>query len=279
VDLRFVVECCSGATGFAQRVSYIALQTDRAVRDSLLSPWGKKMRKLAIAAVAMAFTGSAYAADMPLLKAPPMAPPAFSWTGLYIGFNGGDGWGNTDWHYTTAPFAAAPHGSAGGLIGGTAGANWQFANWVVGIEGDWDSANINGSNSCPNTSFNCQTSIKSFSTARGRLGYAFDRLLFYGTGGGAWARDTVQTNCIAPACQVTPPSGGPINGTTIGRSGWVAGAGIEWAFWGPLSAKAEYLRYDFGSSTSAVDNGLFVRTSERGNIIRAGLNWKFYPWF
>jgi len=52
------------------------------------------MRKLVIAAAALGFTGTAYAADMPLLKAPPMAAP--SWTGFYIGVNGGGGWGTTD---------------------------------------------------------------------------------------------------------------------------------------------------------------------------------------
>jgi len=53
------------------------------------------MRKLVIAAAALGFTGTTYAADMPLLKAPPMAAPP-SWTGFYIGVNGGGGWGTSD---------------------------------------------------------------------------------------------------------------------------------------------------------------------------------------
>ena len=54
------------------------------------------MRKLVIAAAALAFTGTAQAADMPMLKAPPMAVAAPNWTGLYIGVNGGWASGVTD---------------------------------------------------------------------------------------------------------------------------------------------------------------------------------------
>jgi outer membrane immunogenic protein len=232
------------------------------------------MKQLAVVAAALAFTSSAYAADMPL-KAGPMMAPAFSWTGLYIGVNGGGAWGDTSWQYVLTN-ALAPHGTSGVLAGGTAGANWQFApNWVAGIEGDLDWANIVGSANCPNPAFLCQSKISELATLRGRLGFAVDRFMVYGTGGAAWGRDQVQTNFLGNAA--IPPSGGTINGTTGNRTGWAAGAGIEWAFWNSLSAKFEYLRYDLGSATTSVDNNLLVATRERGNIIRAGLNWKFYP--
>jgi outer membrane immunogenic protein len=234
------------------------------------------MRKvLGLIGATMLFAGSALAADLPL-KAPmmPLGAPVFSWTGIYIGGNYGGTWGDTDWTYLAG--GTASHGTAGSLGGGTLGANWQFpSNWVVGVEGDWDWADIEGSRNCPNPTFVCQSKISDLATVRGRLGYAVDRFMVYGTGGGAWGRDLIQTNFL-PGLPV-PPSGTPINGTTGTRSGWIAGAGIEWAFWNSFSAKFEVLHYDLGAATTPVDNNLLVNTREHGNIIRAGLNWKFWP--
>src|SRR5258708_34568112 len=61
------------------------------------------MKKLALAAVALAFTGSAYGADVPLKAASPMAAPGFpfNWGGWNIGLNAGAGW-------TRESFATAP---------------------------------------------------------------------------------------------------------------------------------------------------------------------------
>jgi outer membrane immunogenic protein len=224
---------------------------------------------LAVTLTSVAALTAANAADLavkaPVYKAPVIIP--FSWTGFYIGANGGGAWGTTDWTYVVNGSGTANHNTSGGLAGGTAGYNWQFApNWVIGIEGDFDWADIKGSTACPNPAFSCQSKISDFATLRGRFGYAFDRFLVYGTGGAAWGNDQIQT--------ALP---GATFGTTGTRTGYAAGAGVEWAFSGPWSAKVEYLHYDLGSATTTVDNGLLVSSREKGDLVRAGVNWKFWP--
>src|SRR4051812_24020563 len=110
------------------------------------------MKKIALALMAVTALGSqAFAADM-AVKAPPMvaAAPVMTWTGFYVGVNGGGAWmdgpsmtyndlaiGNTIQAYR--PSTVNPSSSTSGLVGVHAGYNWQFApTWVFGIEADWD---------------------------------------------------------------------------------------------------------------------------------------------
>jgi len=240
----------------------------------------------ALASVALICAGGAHAADM-AVKAPPMAPyvPAPNWTGFYIGVNGGGAQGTTTWQYylfpgpTPSPFYAN-HDAAGGMVGGTVGYNWQAGtNWVVGVEGDGDWSQITGSAACPNPVFSCESKIKDIATARGRLGWAEDRVLFYVTGGAAWGDVNLRT--VNSAGGPVPPSGTPINGTTSDRLGWTAGGGVEAMIaQTPLSAKLEVLYYDLGSHNFNVDNPalLLVHGRENGTMVRAGLNWRFGAW-
>ena len=88
-----------------------------------------------------AFASAATAADMypryarpqpqPYVKAPPYNP-IYTWTGFYLGVNGGGGWGRSIWDRT------GNLDLSGGVIGGTAGFNWQTGQVVLGIEGDVD---------------------------------------------------------------------------------------------------------------------------------------------
>jgi outer membrane immunogenic protein len=245
-----------------------------------------KKSLLGLVAIGALIAGPAMAADLGMpLKAPP-APvaPAYSWTGFYIGVNGGWADGHTDWTYNfipVAPVATAGHNTNGGLFGGTVGVNYQFSgNWVIGAEADWDWADIDGSTACPNAAFSCQSKISDFGTARGRLGYAWDRLLVYGTGGAAWGDVTIQTTNIAgipQPCNVTGTALAATCGTKATRTGWAAGAGLEYAVWQSLSIKAEWIHYDLGSGTFNVDDpaGQFVTARESGDIFRGGLNWRF----
>jgi len=218
--------------------------------------------------------GAAQAADLPTKAPVYKAQPAyFNWTGFYIGINGGGAWGHTDWRYnfpgSPGVHTFADHRTHGALFGGTVGYNWQFSSpWVLGVEADFDWADINGSTSCPNPAFSCQSKIRSLGTARGRLGYAVDRVLFYGTGGLAFGDVRIQT--------VTIP-GGVVAGSSHESVGWSAGAGIEWAIVNNWSFKVEYLHYDLGTHNFLVDAPAAqnVDALERGNIIRAGLNWRF----
>jgi len=226
------------------------------------------MRRLAIALLGATLLGgvSANAADLPVKAPIYTAPLMYKWTGFYIGINGGGGWGHTDWTYVGG--GNADHSTDGGLIGGTIGYNYQIRNWVLGLEGDWDWANIKGSTACPNPAFSCESKINSIGTLRGRVGMAFGstgNFLLYGTGGWAWGRTEIQTVSAALGT----------NGTSHTANGWTAGAGVEWGFLPNWSAKLEYLHVGFGSHTYTVDSGLQVDAKQRVDIIRGGVNYRF----
>src|SRR5262249_53181454 len=122
---------------------------------------GKHMMKTVLAACiaagALLAAQGADAADLsvaPLYKAPPpTATPAYNWSGFYLGINGGGGWGGSTWDTN-----ATHIGTSGGLVGGTAGYNWQIGGAVVGLEGDIDWANLKGTNTTTGCPAGCTTS-------------------------------------------------------------------------------------------------------------------------
>jgi outer membrane immunogenic protein len=201
------------------------------------------------------------AADLPR-KAPVSYVAPFSWSGFYVGINGGYGWGTSDWSSALTTDSVKPKG---GLVGGTLGYNLQTGNWVWGIEGDIDWADIKGSNigtGVCTTNAGCETRNRWLGTIRGRVGYAFDRWLPYFTGGGAFGDVKMQQ------------SNG--NATTATPFGWTLGAGVEWAFMGAWSAKLEYLYVDLGNSTcGAAVCGIATTVNDKTNLVRAGINYRF----
>jgi outer membrane immunogenic protein len=101
-----------------------------------------------------------------------------------------------------------------------------------------------------------------FGTARGRIGYAFDRFLPYFTGGAAFGG--------------IKQEGAGFTGATSTQLGWVLGGGIEYAFLSSWSAKFEYLYADMGTAQCpATSCGTAIDTTLKLNIIRGGLNYKF----
>ncbi len=245
------------------------------------------MTKLtAAASVALALVaGSAFAADLPSRKGPPVyvpPPPAFSWNGLYGGVNIGYGFGDGSQETGGISFISAariPGGAlfpAGGgfggssnlsgvLGGGQAGYNWQFSPWLVlGIEADIQAAdlhtNVLSSGAVQDAfgvhgfSANSTKSVDWYGTVRGRIGVTpfAPNLLIYGTGGFAYGQ--VNHN-IGFASNFSGGFAG-LSSTGVGQyddtaTGWAAGGGIEWA---PLSfpafsVKVEYLYVDLGNTT------------------------------
>lgn len=206
----------------------------------------------------------ARAADLgpPVYKsAPPeaVAVPLFSWTGFYLGINGGYSWGRTDWTGGAGDFTTSPSGY---MLGGTAGYNLQTGAFVWGLEGDIDYADFNGTAA----NLACGTcTIKDtwLGTFRGRLGVAMNRWLPYVTGGGAWGNVHVSS------------STGSVSTT---KGGWTLGGGVEYSFAGPWSAKLEYLYVDLGNATCG--SSLCALASDAtvhftSNIVRAGVNYRF----
>jgi outer membrane immunogenic protein len=226
-------------------------------------------RVLFAAAFAVAAGGQVLAADVPVPGYSPYVPavPLYSWTGFYAGVNGGGAFGNSNW--TDPVFAPSGNFSVNGfLIGGTLGGNYQVGSWVFGLEGDADWANLNGTTfntSCVNVG--CETSSDFLATIRGRVGYAWDRLLVYGTAGAAFG-DIQAAAGVFPFMSST-------------QAGWTAGAGLEYAITPILTAKVEYLFVDLGSASCGPANcgGTNTSVSLNENVVRAGLNYRFGGWW
>jgi outer membrane immunogenic protein len=221
------------------------------------------MKRLCVAFIALAaLSGAAAAADLsrPPPAYYPKAPivvPYYNWTGFYIGINGGGAFGTSSWDSTGS------RNVSGGLVGGTLGYNYQFGQGVVGVEGDIDWADINGSTNtgCP---LGCKTSNTWLSTVRGRLGYAADRFMPFVTGGAAFGN-----------IRATVPGFGT---TGSDQTGWTLGGGLEAALAPNWTAKVEYLYVDLGSFNCGLNCGAGLTTDNvnfKTNILRAGVNYKF----
>jgi outer membrane immunogenic protein len=223
-------------------------------------------------------------------------PSAFSWTGCYIGGAVGGAWSSQDVS-NTAPASLDQAGvtgtiNASGVIGGVySGCNFQWASaWVIGIEGDWSGTNLSGTATAPDLFANgvpagpgggivWTSDLNSIATIRGRIGYAWSpNVLAYLTGGGAWGRisySSVDAFGPCPACGSTSFSNT--------ASGWVVGAGVDWAPWSyNWIVRVEYLHYDLqGAATSSFLPGVpvVVANPTWNNIsvdsVRVGLSYKF----
>lgn len=260
----------------------------------------------------LAAIAPAKAADLPMPATAPILPAfSWSWTGVYLGNNVGYGWENQSFNLTavnalgTATLSGSSNGS-GWLLGGQVGFNYELpAHFVVGIEADGDWANISGSSSGCSTFTTgthvgavagCGTNsaqIDDFGTVRGRIGYAWNNVLFYGTGGWAWGNSsgTHTTTCVSGFPPVCP--GGSLTFTGGGASfsnslsGWAAGVGVEWAFLLPhWTVRLEYLHVEFDNVTTNYNTTITVNavnqtastsvTSNNGiNIVRAGVSYLF----
>lgn len=224
------------------------------------------MKKLLAAAALLALTATAAgAADLGprmVTKAPPMQE-VWNWTGFYVGVNGGFGWARSE-HVDSRGVTSGTFNQRGGMVGGTAGYNWQMGPTVIGLEGDLDWANINGSTVCGVVS-TCFTDMRAFGTVRGRLGYAAGNWMPYITGGLALADLSVGQTVAGIASRED------------WRAGWTVGAGLEVLFAPGWSAKAEYLYADFGSNAISYTGAPFnVSVAERNvNVVRGGINYHF----
>ncbi|MCW5693124.1 MAG: porin family protein [Pseudolabrys sp.] len=221
----------------------------------------RSLTVLGAAAAVLGFATAASAADMPArayTKAPPMVA-TYNWTGFYIGVNAGGAWSKADTNF----------GDASGFVGGgQIGYNWQGYNspLVLGVEADIQGTSLKNSATVttilgPTTG---EAKVPAFGTVRARIGFAWDRFMVYGTGG--WAYSKTEASVTAPGFAASDSKWG---------SGYALGGGLEWAFAGPWSLKAEYL-YVKARSVDLTLGGIGVSTGDyHYNVARAGLNYRF----
>jgi outer membrane immunogenic protein len=227
------------------------------------------------AAVIGLAVGPVRSADLPvapptLAVAPVASAPAaiFSWTGFYIGGHLGVGLDRSTW---SDPLTGANNmfmSGAGFLGGAQAGANWQFNRLVLGVEGDFGYAGLTGSgaDSLGNA---IGTNTNWTSTVAGRIGGAFDRLLIYGKGGVAFARE--QNTFIDIA--------GNSASNVLTRTGWTGGIGLEYGISANWSAKVEYDYLNFGAQalnfTTATTPAYSTNAALNAHEVKAGVNFRF----
>jgi outer membrane immunogenic protein len=199
---------------------------------------------------------SANAADM--YRAPAAGGykdgPAYAtvnWSGLYAGVNGGYGWNGVS---NLDPGAPDP---SGGFGGGQIGYNWQgvwHPNLVLGIEADFQGSGISDKDFAGDKS-----ELNWFGTVRGRIGYAFDRTLIYGTGGFAYGNiKNTGTFSVSET-----------------QTGWVVGGGVEYKLAPAWSVKAEYqfLSLDASDQNGAGRLGDFDFDRSEVHTFRVGVNY------
>jgi outer membrane immunogenic protein len=209
----------------------------------------------------------------PALEAPALVtkflPPSYNWTGFYLGAQGGYGWGDSSGtqnaggtFFPVVPYAISPGGFVGG---GHVGFNYQTGSLVLGAEADLEAANLSGLStlSAFGQTYFFNVTADTLASLRGRAGFAHDRWLVYGTGGVAWGH-------------VTTPPLDTLNGW---RTGWTAGAGIEYALFNGWSARLEYRFTDLGrvshldpTLNSVDDNTLSFHAVRAGVSRKLGVN-------
>ncbi len=275
---------------------------------------------LSCAALTGCLGASAFAADLSVSRAPVYAP--FTWTGLYGGVNVGYGWGDPQItslitsFVEPAPGVTGASSSASGtsnsgrsaLGGFQAGFNLQTGSWVYGVETDLSvtklqaaapvivtsSSAFGGSDAASlQTTSSATASIDWFGTLRGRLGFAWDRVLIYGTGGFSYGlvrlTDGAFFNGVAGGTVAFNSTDTPKD--SVIKGGWTAGGGIDYAYTNNIILSFTYMHVDLGgdtvfsrfkrpnnilggASTTVVRGWSQTSTSFDFDVVRAAISWK-----
>jgi outer membrane immunogenic protein len=242
-----------------------------------LSPGTETVMKSALTAslASLLFAGAVIAGDLPsgkYLPPVPELPSFYSWTGFYLGGQVGYSWERDRVREFSAPtrFATgygARFSSDTALAGGHAGFNYQMGSVVVGIEGDVEAVNARGrftdALGTGATRRDWQASL------RGRIGYAFDRVLVYGTAGAAFSEFEFSYRNGAT---------GLAERLKASKTGWTAGLGIAYAFTDAVIVGIEYRYTDYGRFDHVglgAFAGLIAEQEPTMQAVRASLGYKF----
>jgi opacity protein-like surface antigen len=257
-------------------------------------------------------TGVAMAGKSRILKAPPR-PTVYNWAGWYVGGFVGTIQSNSDW--SSLDSATGVGEKFGGFLGGAqAGYNYQMGSWVYGVEADFGWTNARGAATNSNASdgtalvsppasfpfglppspfafgttpgcttridLSCQVLLDWVATFTGRVGYAYDRALFYVRGGGAWMDGTSQTfdnyrTIGSPTLGVGPICHCILGSARDTRLGWALGAGFEYSYTVNWSVKGDFLYTDFGSRQITFSDGERWDIREAFSEFKLGINYHF----
>ncbi len=237
---------------------------------------------------------TALAADVPRdWPAEAASQPAYghaTWSGFYVGLNGGFARSqakSSSSDAILAPFLGSTDDTSF-LVGGQVGANWQMnSNFVFGVEADIDYfggkveqrvslGTITTPIDIGATTYNVTVKQPWIATARLRAGFDMDGLLVYGTGGLAGTMYKVEGNLVVERPN-NLPANTPTNVTDdVTKWGWTVGVGAEYRLENNLSIKGEYLYADFGSDLTAIPGISATAKSEyTAHIVRLGVNYHF----
>lgn len=229
------------------------------------------MKSMLLFAGALAgFVTTASASDLPVRKGAPMAPPIteYNWTGFYVGAQAG---------YINQKFGSSVAGpnlslstSVGGFVGGLhAGYNFQINRFVLGgeIDGEMNSSSKTVATLAAAT-YGASFKNDWLGSARIRLGYSADRILFYMTGGLAVARFGYSGG----------PALGPLQTYSVTRTGYTVGGGLEYAFNQTVTARIEYRYSNFGTLSRDLGPlypGAIQRNTLTSHAVRGGVSYRF----
>jgi outer membrane immunogenic protein len=196
-------------------------------------------------------------------------PVVQTWTGFYAGaYFGGirDNGKITLKDDDPAESSSERSNGSGAFGGGTLGYNFQRGHFVFGPEIDLGGMDIKAKKSFRNDPPDFGSISSGFTgDFTGRLGYTTGPLLFYAKAGGAFYDADFKTN--------EDPI---ITKKTDTLWGWTAGAGVEYLVNRSWSIKAEYLHFDFGS-TSIFDGADTTKFQPRVDSVKAGVNYHILP--
>jgi outer membrane immunogenic protein len=214
----------------------------------------------------------ALAADLPArtyTKAPTFVAAVYDWSGFYVGLNGGGASSRECLTLTSEagspvpPISEGCHNATGGLVGGQIGFRWQMSNWVFGVEGQGDWANLKGSSSSlaagiiPYTN---QTKVDGVGLLTGQVGYALDNVLLYAKGGAAVTDNKYGSFFTAAGVQ--------FNAASDTRWGGAVGAGVDVAFAPNWSVGVEYDHLFMGKPNVAFPPSVIVFPPFNGAVGR-----------
>lgn len=221
----------------------------------------------------LALVGFAAAADLPVTP-PPV--PIFTWTGVYIGGQIGYAWAKDNGNLSNqgplggtivpSAFVSSTSNSQGVLGGAHMGYNWQINQWVLGLEGEVDGTSLRKT-VLPVSYVSSTTNLFIQGSILGRLGYAFDRVLVYATGGGTYGAIHNSYNVL-----------GQVGSFPTARSGWTVGGGIAYAVNDNWSVRAEYRFSNFGFFYDTPIVYFISQTHHwTENQVKVGFSYKFTP--